>query len=411
MKQTKPIIRFVALLAMLLACFVLPASALAAVGTSNDNHTDTDDYCLRAHDVTIGLSEFSSKSRSELESGIVSAASFAFLIRSSADPTGEFVPVTSGYSVDFSNLSAAASSSGYVITVTLPAITLPSDSIIQFRVFVVDDLPRSYAVHYAFSSGTPERVLPAGVTAQLPADESIPSGTLVTPAGAFSPVRDGAGDWAFSGWSPGSVTIADADMSFTGTWVWTALPVYTVSYEFVSGSSGRELPRGVLDKLPMSATGVDGDVFTAPDSFRGFHMNEGVWRFHGWNLSSQTIFGGNLVFTGEWRWHENKVVVTPTLSPTPTATPTATPAATSAIPATVTPQPEETPDQPPAALEQIPNDSQPPATNNTTEGGAAKMAVATALSALVATQAFAIVSDFKVLKWYNAKKAARRAGA
>ena len=38
------------------------------------------------------------------------------------------------------------------------------------------------------------------------------------------------------------------------------------------------------------------------------------------------------------------------------------------------------------------------------------MAVATALTALVAAQAFAIVSDFKVLKWYNAKKAARRAG-
>lgn len=407
MKLVKPIIRIVAMLALLLACFVLPASSLAAVGTSNDNHTDTDDYCLRAHDVTIGLSEFSGKSRSELESGIVSAASFAFLIRGSANPTGEFVPITSGYSVDFSNLAEAASSSGYVITVTLPAITLPSDSSIQFRVFVVDDLPHPFAVHYAFSSGTPERTLPESVTAQLPADESIPSGTLVTPAASFTTVRDGAGVWAFSSWSPGSVTIADADVSFTGTWVWTALPVYTVSYEFVSGTSGRALPRGVLDKLPMSATGVDGDVFTAPDSFRGFHMSEGVWRFHGWNLSSQTVSGANLVFTGEWRWHENKIVVTPTPSPTPTAVPTATPT----IPATVTPQQEETPAQPAAALEQIPNDPQPPAANNTTVEGAAKMAVATTLSGLVATQAFAIVSDFKVLKWYNAKKAARRAGA
>ena len=44
-------------------------------------------------------------------------------------------------------------------------------------------------------------------------------------------------------------------------------------------------------------------------------------------------------------------------------------------------------------------------------GGSAKMVIATVLTALVAAQAFAIASDLKVLKWYNAKKAARRAGA
>jgi hypothetical protein len=405
MKQTKLMIRFVAMLALLLVCFVLPASSHAASGSSNDNHTDTDDYCLRAHDVTIGLSEFSGKSRAELEGEIVSASTFAFLIRDTASPTGTFVPITSGYTIDFSNLTETASSSGYVVTVTLPAITLPSASTVQFRVFVADDLPHSHAVQYAFSSGTAVHTLPVGVTAQLPADESILSGTTLTPAAAFAPVRDGAGVWNFSGWSPASFTIVDSDVSFNGTWVWTALPVYTVSFEFVSGTSGRTLPKGVLDKLPMNTTGIDGDVFTAPDSFRGFHMIEGVWRFQGWDLGSQTVSGGNLVFTGEWRWHENKVVITPT----PYATPAATPTATATIPATITPPPEETPEQPVAVLEQIPSDSQPPAANSIA-GGAAKMAVATALTALVATQAFAIVSDFKVLKWYNTKKAARRVG-
>ena len=37
------------------------------------------------------------------------------------------------------------------------------------------------------------------------------------------------------------------------------------------------------------------------------------------------------------------------------------------------------------------------------------MAIATVLAALVATQAFAIASDLNVLKWYNAKKAAKGA--
>ena len=52
------------LLAILLVCFFVPSYALAASTRSNDNHTDTEDYCLRAHDVTIGLSAFQRQSRS-----------------------------------------------------------------------------------------------------------------------------------------------------------------------------------------------------------------------------------------------------------------------------------------------------------------------------------------------------------
>lgn len=396
-----------ALLAILLVCFILPASSRAASWDSNDNHTDTDDYCLRAHDVTVGLSEFATKTRSELEHDIVSAASFAFLVRDTVSGTGNFEPVSSGYSVDFSNLTEAASSSGYVVDVTLPAITLPQDSHVIFRVFVVDDLPHPRAVHYEFLSGTAGHTLPAGVTAQLPADESILSGETVSPVAAFAPVRDGAGQWTFSGWSPSSITLSSSDVAFTGTWIWTALPVYTVSYAFVSGTDGRALPDGVLDKLPMGTIGVDGDTITAPETFRAYHLVGGAWRFHGWNATSQTIAGGSLTFTGEWRWHEKSIVVTP--SPAATATPCPTPT----INITPTPapsQPAPSPGQPMLMLEQIPNDPQPPRANNAT-GGTAQMVIATVLTALVATQAFAVASDLKVLKWYNAKKAARRAGA
>ena len=397
-----------ALLAILLVCFILPSSALAASGGSNDNHTDTDDYCLRAHDVTIGLSEFSSKTRSELEHDIISAASFAFLVRDTVSGTGNFEPVSSGYSVDFSNITQAASNSGYVVSVSLPAISLSAPSVITFRVFVTDDLPKPRAVHYEFLSGTAGHALPTVVTAQLPADASILSSETATPAAAFAPVRDGAGQWTFSGWSPSSITLSESDMTFTGTWVWTVLPVYTVSYEFVSGTDGRALPDGVLEKLPMGTTGVDGDTITAPDGFRAYHLVGGAWRFHGWNAASQTIAGGNLTFTGEWRWHKNSVVVMPTHAVTPTPTPTPTPTATSsAVAAIVTSSPAQPPDP---SQEQIPNDMQVPAANSTT-GGTAQMVIATVLTALVATQAFAVASDLKVLKWYNAKKAARRAGA
>ena len=392
-------------LAILLVWFILPSSSLAASAKSNDNHTDTADYCLRAHDVSIGLSEFSGKTRAELESDIVAASAFAFLIRDTVSGTGLFEPITSGYSIDFSGLSEAASSSGYVVTVSLPAISLSTPSVITFRVFVVDDLPHPRAVNYAFISGTAEHALTDGVTAQLPASESILSGETVTPASSFTSVRDGAGMWTFSGWSPDHVTLSDSDVLFTGTWVWTPLPVYTVTFTFVSGTSGRTLPDGVLSKLPMSTTGVDGDVFTPPDSFRSYHMVEGTWRFHGWNFSSQTVAGGNLTFVGEWRWHWNSVVITPTATVTATSTPTPTPTVV------ITPAPTLSPSspEPPSiqVLEQTPNEPPTPTTSGAA-GGTARMIVATALAALVASQSFAVASDLKVLNWYQAKKAAAR---
>ena len=403
MKRRKPTLLISALLAILLVCFVLPSSTLAANGMGSDNHTDTDDYCLRAHDVTIGLSEFSVKSRADLENDITAASAFEFKIRDTANDTGKFILISSGYSVDFSNLAEAATSSGYRVTVTLPAITLSEPSRITFRVYVIDDLPRPHTVSYTFISDSEGHALPDSVTAQLPAGEIILSGETVTPANAFSGVRDGAGMWAFSGWSPDHVTLSDSDVVFTGMWVWTPLPVYTVTYEFVSGSGGRALPNEVLAKLPLSASGVDGDIFTPQDSFRSYHTADGVWRFHGWNIASQTIAGGNLTFTGTWRWHENTVVLPSspksTTAPSPTPTVTNTPEST---------PPSASPEQPSIqVLEQTPNDPPTPKANGST-GGAAKMIIAAGLAALVAAQAFAIAGDVKVLNWYNAKKAAAR---
>lgn len=394
---------------MLLACLLMPSYALAASTRSNDNHTDTGDYCLRAHDVIIGLSEFQSKSRAELESDIVSASAFAFLIRDTASGTGEFVPVTSGYSVDFSNLTEAASSGGYTVAVSLPAITLSEPSRIIFRVYVEDDLPQPRTVRYLFESGALGHSLPEDVAAQLPAEEIILSGTPVTPSGSFSPVREGDGEWTFSGWIPESITLSDSDVTFTGVWIYAPLPVYQVTYTFVSGTGGRTLPDGVLANLPPQAAGVDGDTFTAPETFRSFHTAGGTWRFRGWDSYHKTISGGDLTFTGEWRWYVNHAAIKTTAAPTstPTLAPTPTPtAAPSAAPAAITSAPIPPPDQ---SLEQVPSDAPIPAANSTA-GGTAQMVIAAVLTALVASQAFAIAGDLKVLKWYDAKKAARRAG-
>ncbi|MEZ4508912.1 MAG: hypothetical protein R2881_04480 [Eubacteriales bacterium] len=120
------------------------------------------------------------------------------------------------------------------------------------------------------------------------------------------------------------------------------------------------------------------------------------------------IAGGDM-FTGEWRWHRIKTsTADATATPAPTSTPETTPTATpTTAAAAILLLPEQPPAEPP---ELIPSDAQVPAANSTT-GGTAQMVIATVLTALVATQAFAIAGDLKVLKWYNMKKAARRTGA
>ena len=410
MKRLKPIRIGVMLLVMLVACLFAPSVALAASGLSNDNHTDTDDYCLRAHDVTVQLSEFSTKSRSQLESDIISAASFEFYYRSNWDS------VTSGYSVDFSSLTAATSSSGYLVTVTLPAITMSTPSQVSFRVFVTDS---SHSVSYFFVSNTPDMSLPPDVLAQQPAATSAAEGDEITPGASFHTVRDGAGVWSFVGWSPASQTVGTTDLSFYGGWVWSALPVYTVTYRFTSATSGKSLPSGVMACLPAVSTGVNGDVFTVQHSYHSVRAAGGYWRFSGWNATSQTIHDSDIVFTGSWRWRADSTAGTSTPEPTASITPAAD-----------TPQPTATPTLTPATpvptmpeilvLEQADENLPPQAnaasgsadTNGGTGAGlvAAQAAIAATLGGLVATQSVAMVGDIKVLNWYKRKKAtARRA--
>lgn len=408
MKRLKPIRIGAMLLVMLLACLFAPSAALAATGHSNDNHTDTDDYCLRAHDVTVQLSEFSTKSRSQLESDIISASAFAFLYRSN------WATVTSGYSVDFSSLTNQATSSGYPVTVTLPAITMSAPTQITFRVFVSDD---SHSVSYFFVSNTSGMSLPPDVLTQQPATASAAEGAEITPGASFHTVRDGAGVWSFAGWSPASQTVGTSDLSFYGGWVWNALPVYSVTYRFTSATSGKMLPSHVMSSLPSDTTGVNGDVFTVQSSYHSVRADGGYWRFSGWNATSQTINDSAIAFTGSWRWRANSTSGTNTPEPTSSITP-----------ATETPLPTVTPtvapETPAPTLPQIlvleqTNENTTPGANAANGGAgsgggagasivAAQAAIAAALGTIVATQTVAMAGDIKVLNWYKLKKAAAR---
>lgn len=125
----------------LAAFFMCGATAYAATTLPNDNHdrtnTDTVDYCLTAHDVEIDLFEFQKyATQAELEDAITESAQMVFFIRNKDIPSSEWERVTTGFTVDYSNLKQSPLEEGYPVTVTLPEITAGVRSAITFRVYV-----------------------------------------------------------------------------------------------------------------------------------------------------------------------------------------------------------------------------------------------------------------------------------
>lgn len=417
MKRFKIIRMAVILLVMLPACLLAPATSHAVAGRSNDNHTDTTDYCLRANDVTIQLNEFSTKSRSQLESEIISASNFLFRIRNDAIDFSLWTFYSGSCDIDFSALTSAVTTSGYVVTVTLPAIAMSTPSQISFRVFVED---HSRTISYFFISNTDGRSLPPDVLTRQPAATRANPGDVITPDASFSPVRDGAGVWTFAGWSPSSQTVDSSDVSFYGGWSWSSLPVHSIHYRFISTNSSHSLPSTVLAKLPSDTTGIAGEVITAPGSYHSVEISDGYWRFVGWDAGRQTISDSDIVFTGTWRWRSNSAPAAGTPEPTGSVSPTAETPLPSVTPTLAPETPAPTPLEI-QVLEQTDNGTPPQAgasANGDGAGGgagtdavvlAAQIAVAGALGSLVATQSVGMVGDFKVLNWYNRKKTARRA--
>ncbi len=83
-----------------------------------------------------------------------------------------------------------------------------------------------------------------------------------------------------------------------------------VSYEFVSGTTGRELPDAVTDLKPSDENEYFvGRTVNVSDSVRvdqTVEVNEGVWTFTGWDKSSATMTQGGVTFTGTWSFREKK---------------------------------------------------------------------------------------------------------
>lgn len=174
-----------------------------------------------------------------------------------------------------------------------------------------------YPIHYDFAisegeseSGAPKE-LPESVLSLLDGIEpsDAPEGAPVAaPTTTFEPVKDGEGTWSFIEWSPdASAVMTKNGLDFTGYWKWSKNPAHDVTYNFVSGTDGKDLPESVTKLCPDKTSAHEGAQVTPP-TLGTIVVSDGMggkWTFTGWAPESQTMEQAPISFTGTWVWSEN----------------------------------------------------------------------------------------------------------
>lgn len=90
---------------------------------------------------------------------------------------------------------------------------------------------------------------------------------------------------------------------------------YNVTYTFVSGTAGKELPEAVTNQRPKDQTGLDNQTAVQLPGFADVKTDGGTWKFRTWYRetadgseaveNSVTIDGADLRLTGEWFYVED----------------------------------------------------------------------------------------------------------
>ena len=181
----------------------------------------------------------------------------------------------------------------------------------------------TYKATHEFVSGTAGKELPQEVKALLPSDKpDLADGTKTTPTQPVkTEVETSDGTWSFQSYDKNEVTINGADAKFVGTWTFVAkpspAPTYKATYEFVSGTVGKELPQEVKSLLPSDKSDLADSTKTTPTQpvKTEVETSDGSWSFQSYDKNEATINGADAKFVGTWTF-----VAKPSPAPTYKAT-------------------------------------------------------------------------------------------
>ena len=145
---------------------------------------------------------------------------------------------------------------------------------------------------------------------EVPADKKPADGTEYADASKKQFVdteRDGV--WEFVSWDKDNITVDHGDDNlFTGTWKFMGYS-HKATYEFVSGTPGKELPKSIVDMTPTDpAKYTKGTEVPAKSEFEKTvkdEDNDGTWTFKSYDHDKQTIEKSDIKFVGTWEFTPN----------------------------------------------------------------------------------------------------------
>ena len=145
---------------------------------------------------------------------------------------------------------------------------------------------------------------------EVPADKKPADGTEYADASKKQFVdteRDGV--WEFIGWDKDNITVDHSDDNqFTGTWKFNGYS-HKATYEFVSGTPGKELPKSIVDMTPTDpAEYTKGTEVPAKSEFEKTvkdEDNDGTWTFKSYDHDKQTVEKSDIKFVGTWEFTPN----------------------------------------------------------------------------------------------------------
>lgn len=145
---------------------------------------------------------------------------------------------------------------------------------------------------------------------EVPADKKPADGTEYADASKKQFVdaeRDGV--WEFIGWDKDNITVGHSDDNlFTGTWKFMGYS-HKATYEFVSGTLGKELPKSIVDMTPTDpAKYTKGTEVPAKSEFEKTvkdEDNDGTWTFKSYDHDKQTVEKSDIKFVGTWEFTPN----------------------------------------------------------------------------------------------------------
>lgn len=145
---------------------------------------------------------------------------------------------------------------------------------------------------------------------EVPADKKPADGTEYADASKKQFVdteRDGV--WEFIGWDKDNITVDHSDANlFTGTWKFMGYS-HKATYEFVSGTPGKDLPKSIVDMTPTDpAKYTKGTEVPAKSEFEKTvkdEDNDGTWTFKSYDHDKQTVEKSDIKFVGTWEFVPN----------------------------------------------------------------------------------------------------------